>query len=233
MSDVTSADLSALSRWDTPTICNGLELVTPERRAIGFTTEQMACLDSQLSPVVGYARTATVRAVTAPTTDREQVMAQRAGYYEHIAESPGPTISVIQDLDPHPGFGAFWGEVNTTVHKGLGCIGAVTNGSIRDLDACATGFQLLAGKIGPSHAHVHVIEYGCEVNIFSMVVNPGDIIHADRHGAVVIPLDAVKALPAAIDLLTRREAVILEAARATDFDINKLKQATANAVEIH
>ncbi|HIL19602.1 MAG TPA: RraA family protein, partial [Gammaproteobacteria bacterium] len=75
--------------------------------------------------------------------------------------------------------------------------------------------------------------YGCEVNIFSMVVNPGDIIHADRHGAVVIPLDAVKALPAAIDLLTRREAVILEAARATDFDINKLKQATANAVEIH
>ena len=233
MSDVTSADLSALSRWDTPTICNGLELVTPERRAIGFTTEQMAWLDSQLSPVVGYARTATVRAVTAPTTDREQVMAQRAGYYEHIAESPGPTISVIQDLDPHPGFGAFWGEVNTTVHKGLGCIGAVTNGSIRDLDACATGFQLLAGKIGPSHAHVHVIEYGCEVNIFSMVVNPGDIIHADRHGAVVIPLDAVKALPAAIDLLTRREAVILEAARATDFDINKLKQATANAVEIH
>ena len=233
MSDVTSADLSALSRWDTPTICNGLELVTPERRAIGFTTEQMVCLDSQLSPIVGYARTATVRAVTAPTTDREQVMAQRAGYYEHIAESPGPTISVIQDLDPHPGFGAFWGEVNTTVHKGLGCIGAVTNGSIRDLDACATGFQLLAGKIGPSHAHVHVIAYGCEVNIFSMVVNPGDIIHADRHGAVVIPLDAVKALPAAIDLLTRREAVILEAARATDFDINNLKQATANAVEIH
>ena len=133
----------------------------------------------------------------------------------------------------NPGCGAFWGEVNTTVHKGLGCIGAVTNGSIRDLDACATGFQLLAGKIGPSHAHVHVIEYGCEVNIFSMVVNPGDIIHADRHGAVVIPLSAVKALPAAIDLLTRREAVILEAARATDFDINKLKQATANAVEIH
>ena len=233
MSDVTSADLSALSRWDTPTICNGLELVTPERRAIGFTTEQMAGLDPQLAPIVGYARTATVRAVTAPTTDREQVMAQRAGYYEHIAALPGPTVSVIQDLDPHPGFGAFWGAVNTTVHKGLGCIGAVTNGSIRDLDACATGFQLLAGKIGPSHAHVHVIEYGCEVNIFSMVVNPGDIIHADRHGAVVIPLDAVKALPAAIDLLTRREAVILEAARATDFDINKLKQATANAVEIH
>ena len=116
---------------------------------------------------------------------------------------------------------------------GVICIGGVTNGSIRDLDACATGFQLLAGKIGPSHAHVHVIEYGCEVNIFSMVVNPGDIIHADRHGAVVIPLYAVKALPAAIDLLTRREAVILEAARATDFDINKLKQATANAVEIH
>ena len=97
----------------------------------------------------------------------------------------------------------------------------------------APDFQLLAGKIGPSHAHVHVVEYGCEVNIFSMVVNPDDIIHADRHGAVVIPLDAVKALPAAIDLLTRREAVILKAARANDFDIKKLKQATANATDIH
>ena len=135
MSDITSADVSALTQWDTPTICNGLELVTPERRAIGFTTEQMTCLDPRLSPIVGYARTATVRAITAPTADREQVMAQRAGYYEYIAASPGPTISVIQDLDSHPGFGAFWGEVNTTVHKGLGCIGAVTNGSIRDLDA--------------------------------------------------------------------------------------------------
>ena len=233
MTDVTNADLSVLSRWDTPTICNALELVTPERRALGFTTEHMMCLDPQLAPIVGYARTATVRAVTAPTIDRELVAAQRAGYYEHIAESPGPTISVIQDLDPHPGFGAFWGEVNTAVHKGLGCLGAVTNGSIRDLDACAADFQLLAGKIGPSHAHVHVVEYGCEVNIFSMVVNPGDIIHADRHGAVVIPLDAVKALPAAIDLLTRREAVILKAARANDFDIKKLKQATANATDIH
>ena len=69
---------------------------------------------------------------------------------------PQPTITVIQDLDPEPGFGAFWGEVNTAVHKGLGVLGCITNGSIRDLDMIATDFQLLAGMVAPSHAWVHV-----------------------------------------------------------------------------
>lgn len=233
MATVSETDLAILAQWDTPTICNGLELVVPERRASGFTIEQMVCLDPGLPPIVGYARTATIRAVTAPTISPETIKATRAAYYEHIAESPGPSISVIQDLDFTSGFGAFWGEVNTAVHKGLGCIGAVTNGSIRDLDACAPGFQLLAGKIGPSHAHVHVVNYACEVNVFSMVVNPGDIVHADRHGAVVIPIDAVTALPEAIDRLERREAVILKSARSPKFNVEKLKQATADALEIH
>jgi len=233
MTDITAEALARLARFDTPTICNALEVVVPERRATGFTVEPLLCLDASLAPVVGFARTATIRAAKPADATAEEVAARRAAYYEYVAKTHAPTVVVIQDLDPQPGFGAFWGEVNTATHKGLGCLGAVTNGSMRDLGDCAPGFQLLAGKVGPSHAHVHVVEFGVDVEVAGMPVAHGDVVHADRHGAVVIPAKAVEALPDAVDLLTRREAVILEAARREDFDIAKLKRAMAGAAEIH
>jgi len=233
MTSLARIDLEALSQWDTPTICNGLELLDAKFRTTGFTTQNMVCLDSKLKPIVGYARTALIRATTPPTGDAAAVREIRARYYAHVAEQPLPSIAVLQDLDPDPGFGAFWGEVNTSIHKGLDCLGAVTNGSFRDLDACAPGFQLIGGKIGPSHAWVHLVDIACEVNVFGMAVKPNDIVHADRHGAVVVPTECVKKLPAMIELLTRREAVILKAARAPGFNIEILKKAMADSAEIH
>jgi regulator of RNase E activity RraA len=233
MSSISQGDLELLTRWDTPTICNALEVVVPERRATGFTTGAFTCLDPKLPPVVAYARTATIRATSPPDENPEEIKTRRARYYEYVADSAYKTVAVVQDLDATPGFGAFWGEVNTAVHRGLGCAGGITNGSMRDLDDCAPGFQLLAGKVGPSHAHVHIVDFGSPVTIFGMRVLHNDIVHADQHGAVVIPAHAVKDLPAAVDLLQRREAVILKMARSADFDIDKLKKATADAADIH
>ena len=233
MTDIDPAALEALRAWDTPTVCNALEVVVPHRRATGFTVEHLHCLDPALRPIAGYARTATIRAVEPPSLSPDAVKAQRAAYYEYVAAPPRPTVVVIQDLDPSPGFGAFWGEVNTAVHMGLGVLGCVTNGSMRDLDDCAPGFQLLAGKVGPSHAHVHVVDFGAQVNVAGMSVGDGDIVHADRHGAVVVPREAVPKIPVAVDLLTRREAVILAAARSGGFDIDALKRAMADSAEIH
>ena len=231
---IDPAVLQALTQWDTPTICNALELIVPERRATGFTVENMVCFDPSLPPIVGYARTATIRAITPGPEAAEAARTKRAAYYEYVAGGGAlPGIIVMQDLDPNPGVGAFWGEVNTSIHKGLGSAGLVTNGSIRDLDACAPGFQMLAGKVGPSHAHVHVVDFGLDVNIFGMSVCSDDVIHADRHGAVVIPAEAVVKVADAVDLLTRREAVILEVARAPGFNIDKLKKAMAESAEIH
>ena len=233
MSPIAQDDLDLLARWDTPTICNALEVVVPARRATGFTTGAHVCLDPGLLPIVGRARTAVIRATTPPKESADALKKRRARYYAYVADAPGRTIAVIEDVDVAPGFGAFWGEVNTAVHAGLGCLGAVTNGSMRDLDDCAPGFQLLAGKVGPSHAHVHVVDFGSPVSVFGMRVEHDDIIHADRHGAVVIPESAVKEIPAAVELLVRREAVVLEAARSPDFDIEKLARATADAADIH
>ena len=233
MTDFSPADLELLASWDTPTICNALEVVVPHRRATGFTTRPMVCLYPDMKPIVGRARTATIRAMDAASVSAEALRDRRLAYYEYVAGGDGPTVTVIQDVDPEPGFGAFWGEVNTAVHKGLGSLGAVTNGSIRDLDACAPDYQLVAGVVGPSHAHVHVTGFGEAVNVCGMAVSHDDIVHADRHGAVVIPAEAVTALPAAVDLLTRREAVILECARGPDFDIERLRQAMSDSADIH
>ena len=231
--DLTAADLNKLTEWDTPTICNGLEHLSSEYRVKSFTVEQMQWFDPSLPPIIGYARTAMIRSMTPPEGKPEDIREMRARYYETISAPPNPSISVIQDLDPTPGFGAFWGEVNTAIHKGLGCLGVVTNGSFRDLDACAPGFQLLGGKVAPSHAWVHLVAIECEVNIFGMAVKPNDIIHADRHGAVVVPEECVKELPTAIDVLTRREAVILKVARSPGFNLEILKKAMADSAEIH
>jgi regulator of RNase E activity RraA len=226
--------LETLRSFDTPTICNALEIVAPERRLTGFTTKELVCPFPDLPPIVGYARTATIRAVTPPELAGKDARAQRISYYEYIASKPGPTITVIQDVDgADVGFGAFWGEVQSAVHKGLGSIGVVTDGCIRDIPQWAPGFQALAGSIKPSHAHVHLADFGKEVRVAGMLVRSGDLVHADRHGAVVIPHDAAAKIKAACDLLARKEAAILDIARAPGFTVEKLKAALQKQDEIH
>jgi regulator of RNase E activity RraA len=140
---------------------------------------------------------------------------------------------VIQDLDMNPGIGAFWGEVQTNIHKGLGVAGCVTNGSFRDVTDSARGFQLLGGKVGPSHAFVHLVDIDCQVTVHGMNVCGNDIIHADQHGAVMIPQTAVKKIPEMIDVITRREKVILDAAKRPDFCFETLKVAIGESKDIH
>jgi regulator of RNase E activity RraA len=234
-SPVSSASLAALATFDTPTICNALEVVDARFRLTGYTREPLLCTRPELKPIVGFARTATIRSAAAPAEPREAVKAKRLAYYEYVAKGgPLPAVVAIEDLDgPLAGLGAFWGEVNTHVHRGLGALGVVTNGSVRDLDANATGFQLLAGRVTPSHAHVHVAGFGERVRVAGLEIASGDLVHADRHGAAVIPVDLVQRVLDAVALLQRREGVILAAARAEGFDFEKLARAIRDADEIH
>lgn len=226
---ITTNLLDTLAAVDTPTICNALEVLDPAWRTAGFTTHPFTALDPDLKPIVGLARTATIRARNFADQDEAAGRARRLRWYERVAAHDLPTIAVIEDLDKPAGFGAFWGEVQTHVHQGLGCIGGVTNGSIRDLGDCASGFQLIAGSVGPSHAYVHLVEMGCTVSIHGMKVNDGDLIHADRHGAVVVPTHVLDELPAMIERLARREKVILDAAKAPGFDLRELRLAMERA----
>jgi regulator of RNase E activity RraA len=227
-----AADLEALRRWDTPTICNAIEVVAPARRGRGFTLKPFTAADPALPAICGVARTGRIRAAAPSGRSRDEDRKARLGWYEYVANADLPTVVVLEDLDETPGTGAFWGEVNTNVHKGLGALGCVTNGSFRDLDMIAPGFQII-GVVNPSHAHVHVVDFGGDVVIHGMPCAHDEVVHADRHGAVVIPADAVRALPAAIDLIARREKVVLDMCRRSDFNFAMLREALAKADEIH
>ena len=231
MKQISQNLLENLRKYDTPTIVNSLELLDSKFRTSGFTKEQLFCTDTSLPPIIGYARTATIKASNEidPQIKRDRSLA----YYEYVSSGTGPWISVIQDIDENPGFGAFWGEVNSNIHKALGVIGTITNGSVRDLDVLSEGFQVLAGKIGPAHAYVRIEETGIPVDIFGMEVKHNDLLHADRHGAVVIPAEFLEKLPKAIDLMINRESVILDACKRKDFNYQVLKQAIMKSSEIH
>ncbi len=219
-----------LREFDTPTICNALEIASGKREMSGFTQQTFIAASPNLPAIIGFARTATIRCST--PYDADQRRSTQLSYYEYVSQAPQPSIAIIQDVDERTGLGAFWGEVNTHVHYGLGCVGAMTNGSMRDLDAMHTDFQCLAASLSPSHAWVQVDEIGKPVEIFGMSVAHGDIVHADRHGAVVIPEQYLDKLPAAIDLMARREKVLLDAARRPDFDMSDLKDAFAKSAAV-
>ncbi len=229
---ISDAQIEALRNIDTPTICNLIEMAAPERRGYGYTVEHLHCIFPEMKPIVGYAKTATMRAKQPSKFTAREYLQIRNNYFDYLNEGDLPKVSIVQDVDERPGYGAFWGEVFTAVHKALGCVGAVTNGSVRDLDMIADDFQLLAGVIAPSHAFVHAVDWGCEVNVHGMVVQDGDLIHADRHGAVVVPTDAVSDIIDQLDLMVRREKVILDVARGLDFSVEKLKSAWKKSTEI-
>jgi regulator of RNase E activity RraA len=234
MTTLTQRDLDALAEFDTPTICNALELVAPERRALGFNRRPLVAPFPTMKPAVGYARTAIIRSREPQQRNAAEAKALRLGYYEYIAKSPLPSLAILQDIDgPDAGFGAFWGEVQTNVHKALGCIGTITDGSVRDIDQMATGFFVLAGSIMPSHAHVHLVDFGGTVSVAGMMVSGDDLIHADRHGAVVIPKELAKRIPETAALIARREKVLLDAAKAPGFGMAQLRDAFARMEDIH
>jgi regulator of RNase E activity RraA len=224
MSDapLSQADLDALAAFDTPTICNALERLAPESQARGYTTQPFVCGFPQLKPIVGYACTAVIRSAEPGPLSPAEKNALRDEYYRSVGAALRPSIIVIEDEDDNPGTGAFWGEVQSAIHVGLGARGLITNGSVRDLDQWAPGFQFLAGRISASHAYAKPVRVGGDVDVFGLRVRLGDLIHADRHGAVIVPPSLVRALPDAARDVAARETRILAVARGPACTAEKL-----------
>jgi regulator of RNase E activity RraA len=223
---ITPADFDFLRSLDTPTVCNLIEMVAPERRGHFYTVRHLHCPFPELPPMVGFAKTATIRARENVPLAEGGYMQKRLDYLDYVAAEPRPSIVLIEDLDgEHAGYGAFWGEVQSNVHKALGCLGTVTNGSVRDIPMIPPGFQMLAGSVSPSHAYVHVVEFGGTVNIHGMEAASGDLIHADRHGAVVVPIETIAAMRPALEKISAREKAIIDAARAPDASVATIKAA--------
>ncbi|WP_417818760.1 RraA family protein [Tritonibacter scottomollicae] len=219
--------LTLLRQVDTPTVCNAIEVAEGKRGFDAFTRGTLLASAPEAPAMVGYARTAKIAAVAPSAEPPEVIKARRMAYYKYMAEAPSPAVTVIEDLDYPNAIGAYWGEINTTVHKGFGISGALTNGVMRDLGDLPEGFPVVAGSIGPSHGFVHVREIDTPVEIFGLTVASGDLIHADRHGAVVIPPAVIPMLAEAISKLLETEKLVLEPAKAPGFDFATFEAAWA------
>ena len=219
--------LKKLQSVDTPTVCNAIEVAQGQRGFNQFTKGTMLISSNEDLAMVGYARTAQIAALAPPKESASVIKQRRADYYRHMSEGPRPAIAVVEDIDYPHAIGAYWGEVNTTIHKAFGLGGALTNGVMRDLGDLPTGFPVVAGSIGPSHGFVHVRSIGQPVTIFGMHVVDGDLVHADRHGALVIPPEVIPLLEAAIDQLLTTEQLILGPARQECFGLAEFEKAWA------
>ena len=199
---LSPSDLFQLKRWNTPTIYNGWEQITKQNAAAAaFNPEETRDFMPQMGPMVGYA----VTIVIEPGNSAHRTANPDAGseYRRYVASIPGPKIVVVQDLDKPCVIGAFWGEVNSNIHRALGCVGTITDGAIRDVDEMTNaGFKALARRLCVGHAHVHPVRWDCEVEVFGRTVRPGDLIHADKHGFIVVAPE--------------EQPVLLEAARFMD-----------------
>ncbi|MCK8464042.1 RraA family protein [Aliiroseovarius sp. S1339] len=218
--------LTLLRRVDTPTVCNAIEVAQGQRGFDGFTRGTML-INEPTGVVVGYASTAKIAAVSPPSEPPEVIKARRMAYYKQMADAPAPSVCVIEDEDFPNAIGAYWGEVNTTIHKGFGMSGTLTNGVMRDLGDMAADYPVVAGSVGPSHGFVHVTALDVPVTVFGLTVRPGDLVHADRHGAVVVPPEVVDHLESAIVKMQDTEHLVLGPARKEGFDFAAFEAAWA------
>ncbi len=184
MNLLTAEQLEELRGFDTPTVSNAIERFAVRPHTEGFMSPMIKCILPCDKPVIGYACTAKISAMRPPTPEQQGLL---VSYYAKVKETPFPTLAVIEDIDPAP-VGSFWGEVQSSIHKALGCTGVITSGGVRDLDeADKLGFKYFASCVLVSHAYVHVEDYDCPVTIGGLTVRPGDLLHADKHGVVLIP----------------------------------------------
>ena len=216
--------LNLLQSVDTPTVCNAIEVAQGKRGFNDFTRGTMLASDEK-GVIFGYAITAQIAAIEPPTEAVSVIRERRMSYYRAMSESVKPSIAVVEDLDYPNCIGAFWGEVNTTIHKGFGMSGALTNGVMRDLGDMAEDFPVVAGSIGPSHGFVHVRTVNQPINVFGLNIKSGDLVHADRHGAVVVPIDVIDGLEASILKMQETEKLVLDPARKKGFDFNAFEAA--------
>jgi regulator of RNase E activity RraA len=215
--------LDQLARISAPTIANAIEIFDVRPRNAGFVAAEIVCRFPRLGAMVGYAVTALIRAEQPPL---EGHRAAEAAWWEHVAGRPAPRVVVMQDLDAPRGIGAYWGEVQANIHRALGCAGVVTDGTVRDLpEAEALGFHFFSAHVSVSHAYVHMVDFGLPVKVGGLVIRPGDLLHGDQHGVVVIPPEIADRIPEAAARIEARERAMIAVCQKPGVSLDELKAA--------
>jgi 4-hydroxy-4-methyl-2-oxoglutarate aldolase len=218
---LTTAQIDALKKITSPSVANAIETFKVRPREEGNLSSDIRALFPEMGAMVGYAVTALIRAERGPIDGHR---ASTYGWWDYVQTIPAPRVIVVHDLDEPRGQGAQWGEVQANIHRALGCVGTVTDGSVRDLDEVrALGFQFCAAHVSVSHANVHMVDFGIPVKVGGVFIKPGDLVHGDQHGVVTIPHDVADRIPAAIAAVEADEQKIIGLCQAPGFSAEKLK----------
>jgi 4-hydroxy-4-methyl-2-oxoglutarate aldolase len=213
--------LDFLRRTDTCAVSNAIETFNIRMRNEGFIQGGVKCLFPAMPPVVGYAVTGRIRTTAPPIANL--CYYQNVEWWEYVASMPGPKIVVLIDVDRAPGVGAFFGEIHMQISKALGCVAYVSNGTVRDLpEIQVANFQCFAGGVSVSHAYAHLVEMDTAVEIGSLQIRPGDLLHADCHGVQAIPIETASELPRVVAEITARESELIRLCTQPGFSIEKL-----------
>jgi regulator of RNase E activity RraA len=212
--------VDALRRYDSPTLANAIETFDVRSRSAGFASADIKSFYPDLPVMVGYAVTGRIRSAL-PSEQQYS----RHSWWDFVLTVPSPRVVVFEDLDEPSGIGAFWGEINANIHHALGCVGVVTNGSVRDLtEARSVPFQYFAKNVAVSHAYVHLVDFGTPVTVGGLVVRTGDLLHADQHGVLSIPSELAEKLPTASDRLIEKEKTVIGFCQSQAFSVDGLKK---------
>jgi regulator of RNase E activity RraA len=224
---LNSEQFDQLRHLDACTLANAIETFRERLRNEGFVNNSVRALFPQLPPMLGYAATLKVRGSAPPMADGR--FAERTDWWDYVLSLPAPRVLVVQDSASHVGLGSLLGAVLVNILRALDCVGAVTNGSVRDLPAAEKlGFPLFAGNISVSHAYVHVVEFGRPVEIGGLKIASGDLLHGDLHGVQSIPLDIATRIPGVAAGIYSREKALIELCQSRDCSIEKLRAAVTD-----
>src|SRR5579884_461893 len=228
---LSAEQLDALRRLDACTLANVIETFHERLRNEGFADGRVHCLFPELEPMVGYAATVKIRGSAPPTADGP--FPDRTDWWDYIDSLPAPRVAVVQDVSTRAGLGSLLGAVHINILRALKCVGAVTNGSARDLPAARElRFPLFTGGVAVSHAYVHIVEFGTSVEIAGLRISSGDLIHGDLHGIQNIPLDIATRIPEAAARIRETEAALIALCQSPDFSLEKLRAAVSSS-QIH
>jgi len=223
-SPLTSEQLEAIRRLDTCVVANAIETFELRLRNEGYCNASIRSIFPRFPPMIGYAATVKIRCSGPPPEGHNYL--DRTDWWNHILTIPAPRVVVVQDVDQRPGAGAFLGEVHCQIIMALDCVGAVTNGAVRDLPAVeAAGFHLFAGNVSVSHSYAHIVEMGCPVEVGGLAIRPGDLLHGDCHGVLSIPKEIAAEIPAAAGKIVDRERKLIALCRSGEFSLEKLRRA--------
>jgi 4-hydroxy-4-methyl-2-oxoglutarate aldolase len=215
--------LRALRDIDTCAVSNAIETFDVRLRNAGFADARIRCLFEDLPPLVGYAATARLRSGDPPMAGR--IYHDRMDWWNSILKIPDPRVVVLEDLDRPAGVGAFLGDMHAAILQALGCVGYVTNGAVRDLPAIhALRLQLFAGNVAVSHAYAHLFDFGSTVTVGGLEVQPGDLLHGDRHGILTVPNEVAARIPAVAAKLQNAEQRVINFCQSKEFSVEGLRQ---------